>query len=132
MTAAGASVQPLTLLTFAPMVDSETTRLLLHHYGVDYVEKDHLFLWVSLLAKLHGGGAAIPLLYGGGLAINGPGPIAAHFDALLPPERRLSPPDGPLAAQVKADWGTYNGGPPPGTGGFSFFFPPPGEKKRGP
>ena len=127
MTEAAADPRPK-LLTFAPMVDSETTRLLLRYYGVDHVEKDHLFLWVSLLAKLHGGGAAIPLLYGGGLAINGPGPIAAHFDALLPPERRLTPPDGPLAAQVKADWDTFNGGTAADTAVFAYFHLLPAKK----
>ena len=97
------------LLTFAPMVDSETSRLLLRHYGVDYEEKDHLFGWVSVLTWFHGGYGQVPLLHGGGLHLTGPAKIAEHFDATLPPERRLSPPDGPLAAQVKADWETYNG-----------------------
>src|SRR3569623_1443799 len=103
------------------MVNSETARLLLHHYGVDYAEKDHLFLWVSLLSKLHGGTANIPLLYGPGLAITGPADIAAHFDAQLPPERRLSPPDEPLASEVKADWATYNGGTAADTAVFAYF-----------
>ena len=30
-----------TMLTFAPMVSSETTRLVLRHYGVPYNERDH-------------------------------------------------------------------------------------------
>lgn len=98
------------LLTFAPMVDSETARLLLHYYDVEYDENDHLFGWVSVLTWFHGGHGQVPLLYGCGPALTGPAAIAEHYDALLPPERRLVPPDGPLAAQVKADWDTYNGG----------------------
>lgn len=98
------------LLTFAPMVDSETSRLLLRHYGVDYEEKDHLFGWVSVLTWFHGGYGQVPLLYGGGLHLTGPWKVVEHFDATLPPERRLTPLDGPLAAQAKADWDTYNGG----------------------
>ena len=42
------------------------------------------------------------------------------FRALLPPERRLVPPDGPLAAQVKADWDTYNGGTAADTAVFAY------------
>jgi hypothetical protein len=57
----GSSPTLPTLLTFAPMVDSETSRLLLAHYGIAYRESDHLFGWVSLLTLLHGGGL-VPLL----------------------------------------------------------------------
>jgi hypothetical protein len=60
------------MLTFAPMVDSETTRLLCRYYGLDIEEHDHLFGWVSLLALLHGGTGYIPLLYGKGFALTGP------------------------------------------------------------
>src|SRR3954470_21308015 len=103
------------------MVDSETARLLLHYYGVHYEEKDHLFFWVSVLTWFHGGHGQIPLLYGCGLALTGPAAIAGHFDAALPPERRLVPPDGPLAAQVKADWDTYNGGTGADTAVFAYY-----------
>jgi glutathione S-transferase len=98
-----------TLLTFAPMVDSEMSRLLLAHHGVAYRERDHLFGWVSLLTMLHGGYGRVPLLYGDGLRLTGPRPIADHFDALAPLEHRLIPADAPLARQVESDWETYNG-----------------------
>jgi glutathione S-transferase len=120
LTAAAASGARPTLLTFAPMVDSETSRLLLLYYGVDYEEKDHLFGLVSAIAKFHGGTGNVPFLYGSGLALTGPAAISDHFDALLPPERRLAPPDGPLAAQVKADWATYNGGTGADTAVFAY------------
>jgi glutathione S-transferase len=120
LTPGGASVERPKLLTFAPMVDSETARLLLHYYGVHYQETDHLFFWVSVLTWFHGGHGQIPLLHGCGLALTGPAAIAQHFDALLPPERRLVPPDGPLAAQVKADWDTYNGGTGADTAVFAY------------
>lgn len=102
------------------MVDSETSRLLLHHYGLDYEEKDHLFGWASVLTWFHGGYGQVPLLHGCGLALTGPAAIAEHFDSLLPPERRLVPPDGPLAAQVKADWDSYNGGTGADTAVFAY------------
>ena len=82
---------PLTLLTFAPMVDSETTRLLLHYYGIAYRERDHLFAWVSVVTLFHGGTGKVPLLYGRGLRVTSPRSIAEHFDAALPPERKLIP-----------------------------------------
>lgn len=109
------------LLTFAPMVDSETTRLVCRHYGVDFEERDHLFGWVSILSLLHGGTAFIPLLYGKGFKLNGPKPVADRFDAALPPERRLFPLDQPLADQVAADWTTYNGGMGADIAVFSYF-----------
>jgi glutathione S-transferase len=108
-------------LTFAPMVDSETSRLLLHHHGVDYEERDRLLPWVMLLALLHGGSGKVPLLYGGGIRLTGPWAIAQHFDAALPPDQRLIPPDGPLAAQVKADWDMFNGGMGADTAVFAYF-----------
>jgi glutathione S-transferase len=109
------------LLTFAPMVDSETSRLLLHHYNVAYEERDHLFGWVSVLTFFHGGYGRVPLLYGAGCRLTGPWAIVQNFDLALPPERRLAPADGPLAAQVKADWDSYNGQIGADTAVFAYF-----------
>lgn len=110
-----------TLLTFQPMVDSETSRLLLAHYRVAYRESDHLFGLVSILAKARGGTGFLPLLYGPGLAITAPRPIAEHFEALEPPERRLIPTEGPLAAEVEADWQTFNGEMGADTAVFAYY-----------
>jgi glutathione S-transferase len=101
---------PLTLLTFAPMVDSETARLLLHYYGIAYRERDHLFPWVSLLTLFHGGTGKVPLLYGPGVRVTNPRSIAEHFDAALPPGRKLIPEPGPLRDAVEKGWQDYNGG----------------------
>jgi len=108
-----------TLLTFAPMADSELARLLLAHYGIAYRERDHLFAWVSLLALLHGGTGRVPLLYGGGLRFSSPRGIANHFDPLAPADRRLIPPS--LASQVEADWNTYNNGLALYTAVFAYY-----------
>lgn len=96
------------LLTFAPMVDSETARLVCRWYGLDYREDDHLFGWVSLLTVLHGGYGRVPLLHGGGLHLSGPRPIVDRFDPLAPPARRLLLPGGARAG-IEADWAAYNG-----------------------
>ena len=97
------------LLTFAPMIDSETSRLVLTHYRQPYRETDHLFGWVSLLALLHGGSGLLPFLHGAGLKLTGPRAIVEHFDPATPPERRLLPAEQALRAEVEADWALYNG-----------------------
>jgi glutathione S-transferase len=99
-----------TLLTFAPMVDSETSRLLLRYYRIAYRERDHLFGWVSAVTLFHGGSGKVPLLYGRGVRVTGPRAIAEHFDAALPPERKLIPIAGPLKDEVEKGWQSYNGG----------------------
>ncbi|MBA2920491.1 hypothetical protein GON01_02150 [Sphingomonas sp. MAH-20] len=103
------SAGPPVLLTFAPMVDSELSRLVLGHHGVAYQERDHLFGWVSLLTLFRGGYGRIPLLHGGGFRATGPLKIAARLDAAAPADRRLIPANGPLAAQVGADTDRFNG-----------------------
>jgi glutathione S-transferase len=90
------------------MVDSETTRLLCHWYGIDFREEDHLFGWASALTVLHGGYGRVPLLYGGGLKLSGPRAVVDHFDPSATPERQLLR-EGGEAAGVEADWSTYNG-----------------------
>lgn len=103
-----AEVAPRRLLTFAPMIDSETTRLVCRWYGIPFVEEDHLFGWVSLLTVLHGGYGRVPLLYGQSDCFSGPRPVVDAFDPVAPPDRRLLRP-GAQAASVEADWSAYNG-----------------------
>jgi glutathione S-transferase len=98
-----------TMLTFQPMIDSETARLVARHYGIAVTERDHLLVCASLRTLLRGGYGRIPLLVGQGFALTGPYPIAEHFDAALPAARRLIPTTPPLAAEVAADWARYNG-----------------------
>jgi glutathione S-transferase len=105
----GAGVKA-TMLTFQPMIDSETTRLVTRYYGIDVTERDHLLVSAMVRTLFHGGNAHVPLLYGQGFAITSPYPVAQHFDAALPAPRRLIPTAQPLAAEVAADWQTYNGG----------------------
>lgn len=97
------------VMTFAPMIDSETVRLLLRHYGIAYVEEDHLFGWVSILTMLAGGGPAIPFVKGGGLKLTGPFPLAQQCDAKLAEADKLIPTIGPLAGAIAADWKRFNG-----------------------
>lgn len=129
MTVAGTRAK---MLTFAPMVDSETTRLACRYYGIELEERDHLFGLVSLLTLLHRGRGFIPLVYGKGFALTGPSEVIAHFDALLPPERRLAPADEPLASEVAQDWNTYNGGTGHDIAVFSYYHLLPERAVMGP
>jgi glutathione S-transferase len=97
------------LLTFAPMVDSELCRFLLRHYAVPYREKPHVFAWGSILALCRGGTGRVPFLYGGGLRLAGPRAIVDHFDEICPVERKLIPSSQPTRTRVEADWNLFNG-----------------------
>jgi hypothetical protein len=94
---------PLSLLTFAPMIDCETSRLVLGHYVIAYREQPHVFGWVSLLALRHAFTLRVPVLYGQGLRLAGPRRIVDHFDESCPVERKLIPAGMPFHAQVEAD-----------------------------
>jgi glutathione S-transferase len=109
MTAPSIPTQPLAMLTFAPMIDSELSRLILAHYAIPYREEPHLFGWASVLALLHGGYGRVPLIYGGGRRLTGPRALVDHFDALFPEDRALLPARQPLRTQVEEAWERYNG-----------------------
>jgi glutathione S-transferase len=96
------------MLTFAPMVDSECTRLVLTHYRIPFVELDHIFGWASLLTLFHLGYGRIPLVYGGGLHGSGPRSIVNSIDDRMG-DRRLLPPASPLRDDVERSWALYNG-----------------------
>lgn len=103
------SAEKLSLLTFAPMIDSELCRFILAHYRIPYRERPHVFVWASLLAILHGGIGRVPLLYGGGHRLAGPRALVEHFDVEYPEDRRLLPVRQPARTQVENDWHRFNG-----------------------
>ena len=107
--ASEAAKAPLTMLTFAPMVDSELTRLLLAHYRVDYRERDHLLPRAAALTFFHGGYGRVPLVYGPSVRVTSPRSVAEHFERETDEARRLIPSDPALASRVEADWQRYNG-----------------------
>ena len=69
------------MITFAPMVDSECTRLALTHYNIPFEEQDHIFGWASLLTLLHGGYGRIPLVHGKGVHESGPRALVDRLDS---------------------------------------------------
>jgi glutathione S-transferase len=103
-----AAADTASLLTFAPMVDSEACRFALNHYGVRYREEPHLFGWASMVALRRGRTMRIPLLYGGGYRLAGARKIVDLFDRRCPPERKLLPTEKRLSDQVNADWTRFN------------------------
>ena len=111
----------LRLLTFAPMIDSELSRLLLRYYGVAYQEERHLFGLVSVLAVLHGGTPQVPMLYGRDVRLTGPRGIVSRYDPDCPAGRRLVPPGQPAATRVEADWDRFNGRLATETAAFAYF-----------
>jgi glutathione S-transferase len=109
------------LLTFAPMVDSELSRLVLAHYAIPHQEERHIFGWASILALRHAWTPQVPVLYGGGLRLAGPRGIVDEFDQRCPPDRKLIPARQPLGSRVEADWDRFNGDLATETAVFAYF-----------
>lgn len=96
------------MLTFAPMIDSECTRLILAHYRIPFEEHDHIFGLASLLTFFHLGYGRIPLVYGDGLRSSGPRATIDKLDARVG-ESRLLPDDPAVRSEVEQSWALYNG-----------------------
>ena len=109
MRARSIPAQPLTMLTFAPMIDSELSRLILTHYAIPYREEPHIFGWASILTLLRGGYGRVPLIHGGGRRLSSPRAVIDDLDPLFAEDRALLPARQPLRTQVEAAWERYNG-----------------------
>ena len=97
------------LITFAPMIDSDTWRLLLQHYGVAYEEEPHAFIWGSILALFRAGSVQVPALCGAGLKMVGPDTAMDRWDAEQPPGHALIPADPVMKAVAQDDWTLFHG-----------------------
>jgi glutathione S-transferase len=100
--------QKAVLITFPPSLDSELARFLLKHYGVDYEERPHAFVFVSLVTLWHAGVAVFPVLHSETFKLIGPKPIADYFDLRSAPNLRLFPRDPAEKRQVDSDWTLFN------------------------
>lgn len=96
------------MITFAPMVDSECSRLVLAHYRIAVEEQDHLFGWGSVLTLFHGGYGRVPLIHGRGVRASGPRKLVDALDGRAG-DRRLLPPDPGLRQEIEQSWSLYNG-----------------------
>jgi glutathione S-transferase len=97
------------LITFAPMIDSATWRLLLQHYGIIYEEEPHAFIWGSIVALFRAGSLQVPALCGAGLKLVGPDAAIARWDAQQPPGHALIPTDPAMRAAALDDWALFHG-----------------------
>jgi glutathione S-transferase len=110
-----------TLVSFAPMIDSELSRLVLTHYAVGYREERHLFGVASVVSLARAAKIQVPVLCGGGLRLAGPRAMVAWFERTCPVERKLLPAAQPLNSQVEADWTRFNGRLAAETAVFAYF-----------
>ena len=109
------------LLVFAPMIDSELSRLILAHHGVPYREDRHIFGLASVYALRRAFTPQIPIFYDGALTLVGPRAIAEHFDATCRPDRILIPAAQPMRTRVEADWQRFNGRLASETAAWAYF-----------
>jgi glutathione S-transferase len=110
-----------TLVSFAPMIDSELARLVLAHYAVGYREERHLFGVASMVSLARAAKIQVPVLCGGGLRLAGPRAMVDRFELSCPVERKLLPAAQPLNSQVQADWARFNGRLATETAVFAYF-----------
>jgi len=96
------------LITFPPSLDSELSRFLLGHYGVEHEEHPHTLYFCFAATLWHGFTFIFPLLYGPSFKFEGPRPMANYFDARCPRELRLFPQGENEKRQFEADWTQFN------------------------
>jgi glutathione S-transferase len=87
-----------TLITFPPSLDSEFSRFLLTHYGVDRREERHVIFISTVITLARAGTFRFPVLFDDSLRLNTVKKMVDHFEPRVAPERRLVPPGTDLAA----------------------------------
>lgn len=111
-----------TLITFPPSLDSELSRFLVTHYGVEHVEHRHTMIFCFFSTLRHGSTLIFPMLYGKSLKLVAPRPISEYFDARCAPELALWPEDEALKSQIEADWNTFNNTLAWATADFAYYY----------
>jgi len=96
------------LITFPPSLDCELARFLLQHYGIEYEEQPHAFIFCFFATLWHGGTVIFPLFYGESQKLIGPQSVTDYFDQHCAPKNRLWPESADEKAQVKSDWTLFN------------------------
>jgi glutathione S-transferase len=96
------------LITFPPSLDSELGRFLMQHYGVQYHEQRHAFIFSTFATLWHGSTVIFPLLYDEFLKLPGPAAIARYYDDRCALELRLWPEATEQRQQVESDWSLFN------------------------
>ena len=91
------------------MIDSETWRLLLDHYGVVYEEEPHAFIWGSIVTLFRAGSPQVPALCGSGLKLVDPSTAIARWDDQQLPGHALIPADPMQRGIALDDWEQFHG-----------------------
>ena len=96
-----------TLITFPPSLDSEFSRFLLTHYGVERREERHVIFISSAITLARAGTVRFPVLFDESLRLNTVHKLIDHFEPLAAAERRLVPPGTDLVA-LRRDWKLFH------------------------
>jgi hypothetical protein len=110
------------LITFPPSLDSETSRFLVEHYGIESVEKRQALIFSFFVTLWHGFTPIFPLLYGDSLRLIGPRPIVDHFDPQSSSDLKLLPTDPNNLSQVNSDWTLFNSTLAFATAKFAYYY----------
>ncbi len=110
------------LITFPPSLDSELSRFLLEHYGIENSERRHTLIFSSFVTLWHGFTPNFPLLYGDSFHLVGPRAMVDHFDPPSAPELKLFPTDPNELRQVESDWTLFNQTLALATASFAYFY----------
>ena len=110
------------LITFPPSLDSETSRFLVEHYGIESREQRHAFIFSSLATLRHGFTPVFPLLYGDSFRLVGPRAIVDRFDPQSPADLKLMPADRGTLQTVEADWSLFNQALAFATATFAYYY----------
>jgi glutathione S-transferase len=96
-----------TLITFPPSLDSEFSRFLLTHYGIERHEERHVIFISSAITLARAGTVRFPVLFDHTLRLNTVHKLIDHFEPRASLERRLVPPGTDLPA-LRADWKLFH------------------------
>jgi glutathione S-transferase len=110
------------LITFPPSLDSELSRFLIEHYGIESCERRHTLIFSSFVTFWHGHSPDFPLLYGDSFKLVGPRPIVDHFDPQSSPDLKLLPSDPGELSQVESDWTLFNVTLALATADFAYYY----------
>jgi glutathione S-transferase len=96
------------LITFPPSLDSELSRFLVEHYGIQHMEQRHTLIFCFFVTLWHGTTVIFPLLYSDSFRLAGPRPIVDYFDTRCIPGLQLLPVEESDRRQVESDWTSFN------------------------
>lgn len=101
------AVSDLTLLTFPPSLDSEFSRFLLTHYGIDRREERHVIFISSVITLARARTVRFPVLFDESLRLNTVHKLIDHFEPLAGESRKLVP-SSIDPARIRQDWKVFH------------------------